>query len=157
MPDYSSNTNGHRFVLSDRDQSLNGDTAADEVGDNSDQVLTVYIARNNVGASGRAHAEDIHTLDDGVRNIIKVIEIGGVRVGYLAERFVQPGKTFAFVATSAVTSTNLPPDSTLVDNYYTQTRGASVGGHLAVNLLLVDGADTVDVDAGNDTVDGRAG
>ncbi|WP_417808942.1 hypothetical protein [Thioclava sp.] len=92
-PGWDASTDARKFTLSDNDNTLNGDTCNDEVGDDSDQSATVEDAQGNAIASGQAYSEAYFTFSapDGTVVYANVIEIGGTIDGVVTSEPIQPG------------------------------------------------------------------
>ncbi|WP_299843963.1 Hint domain-containing protein [uncultured Jannaschia sp.] len=162
-PDYSVDRNGYKYVFEDDDLAFDGDngvTGANEVGIDGTQHLDVYAADGTLKYSGKAYIEVAYTLKDGAGQTITVwdIEIGGVRIGYLASDYVQPGKSYLWSATTEVTAANAPQYSDIHSNLYDQDdSGTWHGGGYGDDLRLGAGDDSVLAGNGNDTIDGGSG
>ena len=162
-PDYSVDRNGYRYVFEDDDLAFDGDngvTGANEIGIDGTQHLDVYAADGTLKYSGKAYIEVAYTLKDGAGQTITVwdIEIGGVRIGYLASDYVQPGKSYLWSATTEVTAANAPQYSDIHSNLYDQDdSGTWHGGGYGDDLRLGAGDDSVLAGNGNDTIDGGSG
>ncbi|WP_323784106.1 Hint domain-containing protein [Thalassovita sp.] len=158
---WSSSANAFAFNFTDSgDTHLQGDYNNTELGDDSDQFLTVYDENGNVTGSGRGYAEDRITLSapDGTNINVYSIEINGVFQGYVVDGHITPGVHYEVSSIQNVGQGTAPSFSQIDSQTY---EPGAANDMYASNgdESLVSGAsnDTIDANGGADTIDGGSG
>jgi hypothetical protein len=97
-----------RFVITDDDEFLDGDAAADEVGDDANQTGVVSRPDGTVIASGRIYSESFVDIaaPDSSRLWLDLIEIDGVFLGFIASAPMVPGVVYQMTFDSEVDGSN---------------------------------------------------
>lgn len=95
--DYTHHDGRVRISIRDEaDTYLDGDSGANEVGDQADQIGRIHDMDSNQIASGQIYSEEYHELTSpsGDTIYIDVLEIGGVLVGFATSEPLQPGVSY---------------------------------------------------------------
>ncbi|MCU0910201.1 MAG: Hint domain-containing protein [Rhodobacteraceae bacterium] len=159
-PAWDVSTDVRTFTITDDDTIFDGDEAADEVGGDSTQSVTVTDASGGVVASGRVYLENSATLigPDGTTITLYTVEAGGVVVGVVTSAPLQPGVTYQVSAIDDVTPTNAPTYGSVHSASYDPDLANSItGGSYNDSIEAGAGNDSIEAGAGNDTVTGGAG
>ena len=159
-PTWDYSTSRQTFVFTDDDSNLAGDTnfLADEIGNDSNQTVSVYDAAGTLIDSGRVYAEwsATFTAPDGTSITMYILEIDGRVVGEVTTAPLVPGVTYTVTATddpstgpaySALASMAFDPDLT----------NSITGGDYGDSILAGAGNDSIYTRAGSDTIDGGTG
>ncbi|OCX61063.1 hypothetical protein BFP70_16565 [Thioclava sp. SK-1] len=154
-PNWDSATDGYTFNITDDDGNFDGDS--NEVGNDSNQNISVTDGAGNPVGSGRGYVEDSWNYTDEYGNpqTLYSIEIDGTPVGFISTSPLQPGMVF-----SAPSSSNAAPVaySSLSSNTYSQSSSSSIrGGSSGDSLYGGAGDDTIESGQGADTIDGGSG
>ena len=102
-PDYDFTRDRVDIAITDDDQIFDGDTFADELGEDATQTAIVRDLQGNLLASGQVYDEAFHAITDGVTTIwVEVVEIDGQVVGYLVSEPLEPGTVYTISTTAEV-------------------------------------------------------
>ena len=157
-PGWDVSTDARQFIFTDDDGNIAGDSSADEVGNDSNQYVTVKDAAGNTIASGRAYLESaaVFTAPDGTTITLYVVEVNGQIVGTITSAPLQPGVTYQVSHVDDVTSG--PSYSSISSTYYDPDNPNYIqGGQYNDSLSGGAGNDGISGGAGRDTIDGGAG
>jgi Ca2+-binding RTX toxin-like protein len=156
---WTSPTNALTFTFTDNDTALNGDTVADEIGDDIDQVVVVTNASGLIVASGRAYVEQAVVVSDGEGNSLSIgqVEVGGTVVGYVVDGAMVPGVTYQIGSIHNISDSS--GSYSFIDNQTWNATNANLADGGAYNDTLATGSgnDTVSAGGGADLVQGGSG
>lgn len=151
---------GYTFEITDDDGNWSGDNG--NSGKPRDKTGQTLVVRNSLGgtvASGMSYLKEAYLITDEFGSVVRIfrVEIDGILVGFIADRTIQPGNTYAY-STVEITSSNEPAYSSLVSQTYDRNgpnpiQGTANGDHLDGGA----GNDTIHGGAGNDTIWGGSG
>ncbi|KEO52824.1 Hint domain-containing protein [Thioclava pacifica] len=159
-PSWDVDESSRTFTFTDDDPNLSGDSdlLADEVGNDSNQYVTVTNPDGSVIASGKVYIESSITLSapDGSSIQVYILEVNGVVVGEVTSAPLQPGVTYEVTAVTNITTG--PAYSSIVSASYDPDDPNYIEGGIYADSLQ-GGAldDTISAGAGADTIDGGDG
>ncbi|WP_238368344.1 Hint domain-containing protein [Mesobacterium pallidum] len=157
-PDWDSTVDGYSFEFTDDDANADGDSAANNVGNDGNQTLVVRDASGTVVASGTGYLEDGYTYTDSngvVQTVYSVQIAGGPVLGYIGTAFLPPGAVMTWTGSSNTVSV---PYANLHSNVYDPDNSDYLqGGSNADSFKAGEGSDTIESGAGADTIDGGSG
>ncbi|MYM55082.1 Hint domain-containing protein [Thalassovita mangrovi] len=167
---WSNSTDAYSFTFNDGgDTTLDGDSANNEVGNDSDQYLTVRDANGNVTGSGRGYLESCLTLSgpDGSTINVYTVEINGRFVGTIVDGDMTPGVHYEVTSVEDVNQYNAPNAAEIDSQTYESADANTIngsggdeslsGGESNDTIYAAGGADTVSGDGGDDLIYSESG
>ncbi|MGD1926395.1 MAG: Hint domain-containing protein [Paracoccaceae bacterium] len=147
--------------VTDADSLLEGDASSNEVGDDSSQSAVVTDGGGSTIASGQIYLEGGRTVTapDGSTITLYSMEIGGTKVGWLAQPELQPGVTYEVASSFNIDGAIAPTYASFTDtvDYDPDVANVIDGGGLADDLQGGAGDDSIDGAGGSDTIYGGDG
>ena len=101
-PGFTPGNGRARFELTDDDNFGDGDAGSDEVGDDLDQVATVYGPGGGVLGDGQIYVEEVRWYETASGDLftITVFEIGGQVVGYVPSEPLLSGESYTYTGST---------------------------------------------------------